>query len=131
MLVEAEVWPNWIFCAARAGVPVQMVNARLSPRSEKRLRAFRAFVAPVFGLLDRVCVQDEDDAGRYASIGVEAARIVVTGSIKFDEEGGPARCRGWPACGRFVPVSARCWARGSSSRPAPIRARNGWWPSLA
>lgn len=84
VLVEAEVWPN-IVCEARAaGAKVVLVNARLSPRSERRFRAARWITAPVFNQLDALCLQEPEDVARWEALGVERARLVVTGSIKFD-----------------------------------------------
>jgi 3-deoxy-D-manno-octulosonic-acid transferase len=87
ILVEAEVWPNLVRCMQRAGVPVVLVNARLSPRSEKRYRQFRWFVAPVFGMLDRVLAQEPEDVARWEAIGARPGRVEVAGSIKFDQQG--------------------------------------------
>lgn len=85
VLVEAEVWPNWLDQARRRSIPVAIVNARLSARSERRFRRFRAFVAPIFSMLDRVCVQESADQSRFISIGIPPDRIAVTGAIKFDD----------------------------------------------
>src|SRR4029453_7067891 len=62
------------------------VNARLSPRSERRYRRFRFFVAPTFRLLDLVCVPERPDVERWAALGVPRNRMHVTGSIKFDPD---------------------------------------------
>jgi 3-deoxy-D-manno-octulosonic-acid transferase len=87
VLVEAEVWPNLVAAAARRGIPVELVNARLSPRSERRYRRFRALTAPVFSLLARVQVQEPEDVARWTALGVGEDRIVHTGSVKFDPQG--------------------------------------------
>ena len=87
ILVEAEVWPNIVRVMQRAGVPVILVNARLSPRSESRYRRFRWIVAPIFGMLDRVLVQEPEDVARWEAIGAGPGRVQVTGSIKFDQLG--------------------------------------------
>ena len=84
VLVEAEVWPNLVALAERMGIPVVLANARLSPRSERRYRRLRGLVAPVFGLLDRVLVQDAADTERWAGLGVPRERILLTGSVKYD-----------------------------------------------
>ena len=60
ILVEAEVWPNLAAEAHARGIPLALVNARLSPRSENRFRRFRFFVAPTFRLLDLVCVPEPE-----------------------------------------------------------------------
>jgi 3-deoxy-D-manno-octulosonic-acid transferase len=87
VLVEAEVWPNLTSAAERLGIPVSFVNARLSPRSERRYRKFRRLVGPIFGMLKQILVQEEDDIARWESFGVERDRIHLTGSIKYDPEG--------------------------------------------
>jgi 3-deoxy-D-manno-octulosonic-acid transferase len=87
VLVEAEVWPNLTAAAERLGIPVSLVNARLSPRSERRYRKFRWLVEPVFRMLKQILVQEEGDVARWESFGVERDRIHLTGSIKYDPEG--------------------------------------------
>ena len=87
VLVEAEVWPNIVSQALDAAIPVTLVNARLSARSERRFRKFSTLIAPVFGMLSRVCVQDQEDVGRWAGLGVARDRITLTGSIKYDPQG--------------------------------------------
>lgn len=87
VLVEAEVWPNLTAAAGRLGVPVSLVNARLSPRSARRYLKFRALVGPVFQMLKQVLVQEEADIARWESFGVERGRIHLTGSIKYDPDG--------------------------------------------
>jgi 3-deoxy-D-manno-octulosonic-acid transferase len=85
ILVEAEVWPN-IVCEARAsGTRVALVNARLSPRSERRFRLVRWITAPVFNQINLLCLQEPDDVARWVSLGVDQDRLDVTGSIKFDD----------------------------------------------
>ena len=87
VLVEAEVWPNMVSRATKAGIPVSLVNARLSSRSERRYKKVRSLVAPIFRMLSRVMVQEDADKGRLAAIGVCEDSIIVTGSIKYDPQG--------------------------------------------
>ena len=87
VLVEAEVWPNLVALAHERRIPTILVNARLSPRSERRFRRFRFFVAPTFRLLDLVCAQEPDDVDRWVAIGVARDRIRAVGSIKYDPNG--------------------------------------------
>jgi 3-deoxy-D-manno-octulosonic-acid transferase len=86
VLVEAEVWPNLAATAHTHGIPLALVNARLSPRSERLYRRFRFFVSPIFRLLDLVCVPEQRDIERWVALGVSQNRIRVTGSIKFDPD---------------------------------------------
>lgn len=88
VLVEAEVWPNLAAMARARGVPLALVNARLSERSERRFRIVRWFVAPTFRCLDLVCAQEGRDIARWESIGVRRAALQETGSIKYDPTAG-------------------------------------------
>jgi 3-deoxy-D-manno-octulosonic-acid transferase len=89
LLIEAEVWPNLIALANTGRIPTALINARLSPKSERRFRCFRFVVAPTFRLLDLVCVQDLEDIDRWAALGVVRDRIRPVGSIKYDPEAIP------------------------------------------
>lgn len=88
VLVEAEVWPNLVFAATRRGIGVTLVNARLSPRSEKRFRSLSLLARPIFSMLDRVCAQEPEDTARLAvAFGIPPEKLTCTGSIKFDMAG--------------------------------------------
>jgi 3-deoxy-D-manno-octulosonic-acid transferase len=83
LLVELEYWPNFLFCAARRGVPVAVVNGRISEQSFRGYRRIRG-LAPPFGAISRFCMQDESYRQRLLALGVEAERIFVTGNMKYD-----------------------------------------------
>lgn len=87
ILMEAELWPNLVRDAKKRGIPVALVNARLSPRSERRYRRWRWLAAPLFSMLDKVMVPEQSDVARWSGIGVPGERIMVTGSIKYDLSG--------------------------------------------
>lgn len=87
VLVEAEVWPNLVARADADGVPVILVNARMSDRSAARFRRFRGLVGPVFAQLERILVQEPDDIPRWTELGVPGERLMTTGSLKYDQEG--------------------------------------------
>jgi len=84
ILIEGEAWPNLVAECFRRGIPVSLVNARLSPRSARRFQKFRKWTGPIFRLLDRVAVPEPADVECWASLGVDPARVTCTGSIKFD-----------------------------------------------
>ena len=85
ILVEAEVWPNLVWEVRQIGAKTALVNARLSPRSEKRYRFARWITAPIFNQLDLLCLQEPRDADRWKSLGLDPAKLVLTGSVKFDD----------------------------------------------
>lgn len=86
VLVEAELWPNFARAAKVRGIPMAMINARMSARSESRYRAFKWLSKYYFSFLDTMGVQDKGDVQRFESVGVSPAVIHVTGSIKFDQQ---------------------------------------------
>ncbi len=84
VLIEAELWPNFAEVCHRRRIPMLMLNARLSPRSEGRYRQVRGITRLLFSRLTALAAQNENDRGRFAGIGVNPDIIRVTGSIKFD-----------------------------------------------
>jgi 3-deoxy-D-manno-octulosonic-acid transferase len=82
ILMETEVWPNLIAGCAAHGVPVALVNARLSERSLRRGQRFGTLMAGAARAITTVAAQTEADAARIRSLG--APQVLVTGSIKFD-----------------------------------------------
>jgi 3-deoxy-D-manno-octulosonic-acid transferase len=93
VLVEGEAWPHLLLACWRQGIPVSLVNARMSPRSARRYRRFSDWVRPVFAMLDAVAIQEPEDAADWQGIGVAAAKIHCTGSLKIDPGSGPAPSR--------------------------------------
>ena len=92
LLIEGEVWPNLVAECRERGIPVSLINARLSLRSEQRMLVTRFWVGPIFRLLAEVFVPEEEDIARWHSLGVLREKIRVTGSIKYDSpDGGPTR----------------------------------------
>lgn len=84
VLVETEIWPNILRAAERRGVPVAVVNARLSDKHYARYRRHGEFFRDTFGRITVVAAQHQTYADRFASLGVDAARISITGNVKFD-----------------------------------------------
>ena len=83
VLVELEIWPNFLRCANRAGIPLAVVNGRITGESFGKYRLFRHLL-PQFNRLTLLCVQDADYARRFAELDADPARILVTGNIKVD-----------------------------------------------
>ncbi|MCH8242231.1 MAG: 3-deoxy-D-manno-octulosonic acid transferase [Planctomycetes bacterium] len=84
VLVELEVWYNLVRMATRRGVPVVVVNGRLTERSAKRFRYIHALCRPMFSDLKWVGAQDEAIAARFQDLGVDPQRVEVTSSLKWD-----------------------------------------------
>ncbi|MBI3306395.1 MAG: 3-deoxy-D-manno-octulosonic acid transferase [Candidatus Omnitrophica bacterium] len=84
LLMETELWPNLLSEAAWRGIPVGILNGRLSIKSEKRYRRFLPLTGPLFQRLTFVLAQTEEDAKRFESLGLSPNRIRVLGNMKFD-----------------------------------------------
>lgn len=87
VLIEAELWPNFAEACHRRKIPMVMLNARLSPRSEGRYAKVRGITRLLFERLTALGAQNENDKGRFARIGVNPDIITAPGSIKFDVMG--------------------------------------------
>src|SRR5205823_12801058 len=84
IMMETEIWPNLLRECRRRGVKTVMINGRISSRSYPRYRLVRPFFQRVLADVDRFCMQNDESARRLIDLGAEAARIAVTGSLKFD-----------------------------------------------
>lgn len=86
IIFETEIWPNLIRTAKKRGLPLALVNARMSDHSMRGYRRFRMFFAPLLRYFDAICVQTEADRERYLMVAPDMAdRIIVGGNIKFDQ----------------------------------------------
>ena len=83
-LVEQELWPNFLCACGRYGVPVAVVNGRISASSARLARGLCRFFPDYWDALKLCCARSEDDAGRFRDGGLDADRIEVTGSLKYD-----------------------------------------------
>lgn len=84
VLVEAEIWPNFIWRAQQQRTPVFLVNARLSDRSYRGYKRFGFLFRPLFATFAGVGAQSETDVERLVELGFRREVIRVTGSMKFD-----------------------------------------------
>jgi len=89
VLMETELWPNLMKAARQTGVPVALINARLSQRSLRKGLRFKALITPAAQSLSLVLAQTQDDARRMAILGRSADAI--TGNLKFDNAPDPER----------------------------------------
>ncbi|MCB1748175.1 MAG: lipid IV(A) 3-deoxy-D-manno-octulosonic acid transferase [Gammaproteobacteria bacterium] len=84
LLLETELWPNTLRSCRRAGVPVLLVNARLSPRSLRGYRLLSPLSRAVVRDIDCIAAQGQRDADRFFELGAAPGQVCVTGSLKFD-----------------------------------------------
>ncbi len=84
ILMEAELWPEHLVQARARGVPVALINARISDRSFRRYRQFPAFARWMFGNLRLILCATPSDHDRFVALGADPARTRLTGSLKSD-----------------------------------------------
>ena len=84
VILETDIWPNILSILKRRGVPVILVNARVSPRSFRGYRLIRFFWRRVLNLADVIACQSEGDRDRLTALGALPERVKVTGNLKFD-----------------------------------------------
>ena len=82
-LVETEIWPNLLTHAAARGVPMVLLNARLSERSASGYGRVAGLTRQTLGHLAAVAAQTESDASRLRALGAADEAVIVTGSLKF------------------------------------------------
>jgi 3-deoxy-D-manno-octulosonic-acid transferase len=106
ILVEAEIWPNFIWRAQSQRIPLFLVNARVSERSFRGYKRFGFLFRPLFRAFAGVGAQTETDAQRLCEIGCRPEAVQVTGSLKFDAAKAPDH--------RTLNVPALLWQAGAA-----------------
>lgn len=106
VLTESEIWPNFIRRIKKLGIPLFLVNARVSDRSAPRYRLARWWFGDVFKSFTRIFAQSEFDKRRLVAAGAPESIIEVTGSFKFDvarrNEAKERELREWIGEGRIL-----------------------------
>src|SRR5215813_8871519 len=90
IMMETEIWPNLLRSCRARGVRTVLINGRISSRSYPRYRLIRPFFRRVLADVDRFCMQSDESARRLIDLGADPARVIVTGSLKFDSLDLPA-----------------------------------------
>ncbi len=108
IIMETELWPNYLQQCARRRIPLVLANARLSARSASGYARIGALVRPMLQALDWIAAQSTADAARFCQLGARPEGVSVTGSIKFDQPADPA-----------LPARARQWREQAQSLQRP------------
>ena len=117
VMMETEIWPMLLRECRERGVATMLVNGRISKRSFARYALVRRFFRRVLDDVERFCMQSEEAARRIVALGADPARVIVTGSLKFDS-------LDWPGIGPHGQSRDRLlrYFRLSPGRPVVIAA---------
>ena len=85
VMVETDIWPNFLYVLKKKTIPMLLVNTRLSDRSFRNYRKAGGLTRWIFSMIDRFGVQSSQDASRFQNLGIPAERITLTGNAKFDQ----------------------------------------------
>jgi len=85
LLVETELWPNFLKAARHFSIPVMMVNGRISDKSVKQYRYLHSVLKSMLKTVNKFCMQSDIDAQYIIHLGADPSRVVVTGNTKFDQ----------------------------------------------
>ncbi len=91
IIVESDIWPNFMYEMKRRKIKVAFANARISKRSFSGYKQFSPILKKMFNSFSAVCAQSAEDAERLMLLGVPSERMVVTGNVKFDQEFNPIK----------------------------------------
>ncbi|HQJ14997.1 MAG TPA: 3-deoxy-D-manno-octulosonic acid transferase [Candidatus Omnitrophota bacterium] len=85
IIAETEFWPNLLSALHNRGVPVVIVNGRISDKAASGYRKVRWLIAPLLSRISLFCMQSSQDAERVISLGARPETVKVTGNMKFDQ----------------------------------------------
>lgn len=88
LIMETELWPNFLRTCDKQNIPVGLVNGRISKQSFRRYSLVRFFIADILSHLTLAVMQSDKDAERIASLGLALERLRVSGNLKFDVDNG-------------------------------------------
>ncbi len=84
VIAETEIWPNMLIALQSKGIPVVLVNGRLSEKAFGRYLALKGSFNPLLAGYDHLFVKAKEDHGRFAQMGVLESRMTLAGDMKFD-----------------------------------------------
>jgi 3-deoxy-D-manno-octulosonic-acid transferase len=128
VLVELELWPNFVFQCRQRSIPLTLINGRIGEKSFRGYSRIKPLIRRVLNSFDCLAVQNETYGGRLQALGATPDRVVVTGNIKFDRvesnRGNPATAELRRAFG--IQTHERVFIAGSTQSPEEMYALDAW-----
>ena len=114
LLMELEVWPNFVHIAQQLNVPVVVVNGRMSDKSFSRYKKIKPITKKIFRKLSLILAQTDEYAQRFVRIGAPAERVIVTGSLKYDTAQTEDKVEGADMLAGQLNIEERLWVAGAT-----------------
>lgn len=115
LLMELEIWPNFVQIAQQSNIPVIVVNGRMSDKSFPRYQKIKPLVKKMFGKISLTLAQTEQYAQRFKELGCPDEKIIVTGSLKYDTAQITDKVEGADALAAQLNIgSERLWVTGAT-----------------
>ena len=115
LLMELEVWPNFVQIAKQSNIPVIVVNGRMSDKSFPRYQKIKPLVKKMFGKISLTLTQTEQYAQRFKELGCPDEKVIVTGSLKYDTAQIADKVEGSDAIAEKLNIgSERLWVAGGT-----------------
>ena len=115
LLMELEVWPNFVHIAQQLNVPVIVVNGRISDRSFTSYKKVRPLIKKMFNRVTLVLAQTDEYARRFKEIGCPDEKVIVTGSLKYDTAQITDKVKGADVLAAQLNISdERLWVAGAT-----------------
>ncbi|MBC7782785.1 MAG: 3-deoxy-D-manno-octulosonic acid transferase [Burkholderiales bacterium] len=114
ILMELELWPNFIAACHRRGIPVVLANGRITLTSFKGYRLGSVVTRRMLGRLAAVCAQDPSYAERFIALGANPEKTTVTGTMKFDTAPASTHVDGVDELARAMNIRSPLWVCGST-----------------
>ena len=90
LIMETEIWPNLFFACGDRGIPLYLINARLSEKSLQRYRHAGRLISTALHQVTLIAAKSAEDRERWTSLGVDVGRVKDVGNLKFDLSLDPA-----------------------------------------
>jgi len=86
IIIETDIWPNFMHFMQTRNIPVMLVNARISENALRTYQRFGFFTKLMFSAFTTVCIQSQADVSRFIRLGVARERLELCGNIKFETQ---------------------------------------------
>lgn len=128
VLVELELWPNFVFQCAQQAIPLALINGRIGEKSFRGYSRVRPLIRRVLECFDVLAVQNETYGQRLTSLGAPANRVFVTGNIKFDRVESDRHSTKTNELRRAFGIEAdeQVFIAGSTQAPEEMYALDAW-----